>query len=81
MELVYGFMDFIGITLAIAFVFYWAYAGNLLLHNEKRIWLKIVLFGALFTAPPIMPLVLYAFYYEPFNRRLRTFFSVKNPTV
>ena len=72
MELVYKFMDFVGFAFGVAFVFYWAYAGNLILHNERRLWLKIILFAAMLSAPLITPLFIYAFYYEPFNRRLRS---------
>jgi|KBSMisStaDraftv2_1062788.scaffolds.fasta_scaffold4686756_1 hypothetical protein len=72
MELLYNFMDFVGFSFAVLFVFYWAYAGNLLLHKEARIPVKILVFILMLMAPLFTPLFIYAFYYEPFNRRLRT---------
>lgn len=72
MELVYNFMDFVGFSLAVIFVFYWAYAGNLLLNNERNIPLKLCLFVLMLGAPLITPLFIYAFYHKGFNSWLRS---------
>lgn len=70
-----GFFEFLGYVGVVALAFYWGYAGNLILNQEKKLWLKILLFAAMLGAPLITPIIIYAFYYEPLNRRLRSLFQ------
>jgi len=78
MELLYNFMDFVGFSFAVLFVFYWAYAGNLLLNNEQNVPLKLCLFVLMLGAPLITPLLIYALYHKNFNRWLRSLWKRGN---
>ena len=61
----------LGYVIAIAFIFFWAYAGWLVLETEKSIPLKIAFVLGMFFYPAITPILIYLRYYPPIIRGLR----------